>query len=511
MSELEDLGFDPYEYAEQLGYTDELSRNDFTDPSVTRASTEREPSGLNRRDLLVRGGVGAAALTGLGSLAGRAAAATEEAGKFSGTLRVITLGVEWPPGAEQQAEKDLGFKFNIQLMSTNAQVQKSITSPKSFDLGGLYNYQFQQIWPTGNFQPVDRNKIKEWNNFYPIFTKGKVLPNRRDCTPGQGDAPFRMTFVDPNGSTGLPRSAEAGPQNRQIVQWWNEKANAAHGGKPQPRWVVGPAAHFNMDSMGYNGDILKKRPEQVSWAELLNNKHKGRVAVLNDPGIAMADLGNAVTALGLMKFKNLGNMTRGEMDRLFKILARYKKGGHFRAFWSTFNESVNLMASKEVVIESMWSTAVALLVAQGVNCRYAFPREGMRGWCSAQGIPKHVTGDKLQAAYDYLNWMYDGFLGALIMRQGYYVANGRKLKGWIQSKGKGGKPPFTVDEYNFWYNGAKAPRDLPGITGRVGDIKKGQVRDGGSFLKRSCRYTAWNSFYTENVYQVRKFNEFLSA
>ena len=54
------------------------------------------------------------------------------------------------------------------------------------------------------------------------------------------------------------------------------------------------------------------------------------------------------------------------------------------------------MASKEVVIESMWSPAVALLVAQGVNCRYAFPKEGMRGWCSAQGIPKHVTGEKLQ-------------------------------------------------------------------------------------------------------------------
>ena len=140
-----------------------------------------------------------------------------------------------------------------------------------------------------------------------------------------------------------------------------------------------------------------------------------------------------------MKFKNLGNMTRGEIDRLFKILATYKKGGHFRAFWSTFNESVNLMASKEVVIESMWSPAVALLVAQGVNCRYAFPKEGMRGWCSAQGIPKHVTGEKLDAVYQYFNWMYEGYLGALIMRQGYYIANGRDLPAWL------GLQPGEVD------------------------------------------------------------------
>jgi putative spermidine/putrescine transport system substrate-binding protein len=394
-------------------------------------------------------------------------------------------------------------------MGTNAQVQKSITAPESFDMLGGYNYQFFQIWPTGNFQGVDRTKLKAWNQMYPIFTKGKVQVNNPKCTPGQGNAPFRVTFVDPGRKTGLPLTKEGPRTNKEIVQWWDEAGNKPHG--PQPRWIVGPPAHFNMDSMGYDGDVITKRPDQVSWAELLNKKWKGRVAVLNDPGIAMADLGNAVQALGLMKFKDLGNMTRGEMDRLFKILGTYRKDGQFRAFWGTFNESVNLMASKEVVIESMWSPAVALLVAQGVNCRYAFPPEGMRGWCSAQGIPKHVSGDKLDAAYNYLNWMHDGYLGALIMRQGYYVANGKNLPAWIKANGSQGKPAFTQDEYDFWYNGKPAPRDLPGITGQVGDVKKGSTRDGGSFLRRSCKYTAWNSFYTENVYQVKKFNEFLSA
>jgi putative spermidine/putrescine transport system substrate-binding protein len=135
----------------------------------------------------------------------------------------------------------------------------------------------------------------------------------------------------------------------------------------------------------------------------------------------------------------------------------------------------------------------------------------MRGWCSAQGIPKHVKGDKLQAAYRYMNWMYEGFLGALIMRQGYYVANGKKLPAWIKSHGSEGTPAFTAAEYDFWYNGKKAPRDLPGITGHVGDIKKGQTRDGGSFLTRSCKYSSWNSFFTANAYQIKRFNDFLSA
>ena len=77
-----------------------------------------------------------------------------------------------------------------------------------------------------------------------------------------------------------------------------------------------------------------------------------------------------------MKFKDIGNMTKPEIDGLIKLLISYKKKGQFRAFWSTFNESVNLMSSKEVVIESMWSPAVALLAAQGVPVRYAVSAGG---------------------------------------------------------------------------------------------------------------------------------------
>jgi putative spermidine/putrescine transport system substrate-binding protein len=523
MSELDDLGFDPQEYADQLGYTDELGRGDHSDPTIARAETpEERQRGLTRRELLIKGGLGAAAITGAGAFAGPAAArlaGPQTSSQYTGTLNVISLGVEWPAGAQDQAEKDLGVKFNVQLMSTNAQVQKSITDPDSFDIGGLYNYQMFPIWPTGNLQPLERSRMRAWNDYYPLFTRGKVVPRDKKATYGQGNAPFRVLFVDPRGSsrrigrsTGLPLTREGPTNNRQIVQWWDESKNAPYKGRPQPRWVMGGTAHFNMDSMGYNGDVIKKAPTQVRWGELLNPAWKGRVALLNDPGIAMQDAGNAVKQLGLMKFRNLGNMTRAEIDGLIKLLIRYKQQGHFRAFWSTFNESVNLMSSKQVVIESMWSPAVALLTAQGVNVRYAYPREGMRGWCGLQVVPKHVTGEKLQAAYDYINWTNEGFLGALIMRQGYYVANGSKLPAWIRSsKASQGKPAFTMDEYDFWYNGKPAARDLPGIQGRVGDIKKGQRRDGGSFLQRSRNYSSWNSFFRENVYQVKRFNDFLSA
>ena len=51
-------------------------------------------------------------------------------------------------------------------------------------------------------------------------------------------------------------------------------------------------------------------------------------------------------------------MTKEEIDKTIKIMIDLKKGGHFRSFWSNFDQSVNLMASGEVVIQSMWSPAV---------------------------------------------------------------------------------------------------------------------------------------------------------
>jgi hypothetical protein len=110
MSELEDRGFDLQEYADQLGYTDELGRNDFTDPTAIRAETpEERRRGLTRREVLIKGGVGVAALSGAGALAGGASAKREQAGAYTGTISMISLGVEWPTGAQAQAEKDLGF------------------------------------------------------------------------------------------------------------------------------------------------------------------------------------------------------------------------------------------------------------------------------------------------------------------------------------------------------------------------------------------------------------------
>ena len=368
-----EVEYDPFEYAKELEAGADLGRGDF--------SERREPTGLTRGELLKRGAVGAAAVSAAGAMAGTAAAQTSASGKFTGTLRVLSLGVEFPiPDIAKQASKDLGFTVKPILAPSEKQPQIAITSPDTFDVFGGYNYQSLLVWPSGSLQPVDTRKLSGWNSFYKLFAYGKLNPASASCTFGDGNAPFRTTFVDPDGSTGLPPFSGGPKNNKQIVRWIGENGKAI-GGKPQPRYIVGPAAHFNADSMGYNADVIQKRPEQMSWAELLNTKWKGRVSLLRDPGIMSQDAAFAAQALGLMKFKDFGNPTRAEIDRLYKIMTRYKKQGQFRAFWSAFTDSVNLMVSKEVVLESMWSPAVALVKAAGRQ----HPLRGAQG-----GLPRLV-------------------------------------------------------------------------------------------------------------------------
>ena len=497
--------YDPSEYARLLEEGADLGRSDLSEPRRT------DGAGVSRRELLKRGAVGAAAVAGVGALASPAAAKVSSSGAFTGTLRVLTLGVEFPiPDIAKQASQDLGFEVKPIFADSGAQPQIAITSPDTFDVFGGYNYQSLLVWPSGSLQPVDTRKIAAWNGMYKLFTRGKLNPASKTCTFGQGNAPFRATFVDPDGSTGLPPFAGGPKNNKQIVRWIGEDGKPI-GGKPQPRYIVGPAAHFNADSMGYNSDVVQKAPNQVSWAELLNAKWKGRVSLLRDPGIMSQDAAFAASALGLMKVQDFGNPTKPEIDRLFKIMTKYKKQGQFRAFWAAFTDSINFMVSKEVVLQSMWSPAVALVKAAGIPILYAAPPEGFRGWCSAEGISSKVTDPaKLQACYDYINWNYNGYLGAVIMRQGYYIANGQKLRPWIKSPA-GQAAGFTLPEHDYWWGGQPAASDLPGITGKVGDIKKGERREGGSFSQRICKYASWNSYGSNSVYLTKTVNTFLSA
>src|SRR5207342_3420559 len=169
------------------------------------------------------------------------------------------------------------------------------------------------------------------------------------------------------------------------------------------------------------------RPDLVgrditTWADIMDPAFKGKTSILNIPSIGIMDAAMIMEAMGNIKYADKGNMTKEEIDKTIDFLIKAKQDGQFRAFWKSFDESVNLMASGEVVIQSMWSPAVAAVRSKGIACKFQPLKEGYRAWAAGFGLPRTIAGKKADLAYEFINWFLDGWAGAFLNRQGYYSA-----------------------------------------------------------------------------------------
>src|SRR5262245_34650546 len=146
-----------------------------------------------------------------------------------------------------------------------------------------------------------------------------------------------------------------------------------------------PTQWMTMIPTIYNADTLGIRPDLVgrpirNWKDIMDPAFRGKTSILNIPSIGIMDAAMIAESAGEIRYRDKGNMTRAEIDRTIAMLTRLKRAGQFRAFWRSFDESVNLMASGEVVIQSMWSPAVAAVRSRGIQCIYQPLEEGYRAW-----------------------------------------------------------------------------------------------------------------------------------
>jgi putative spermidine/putrescine transport system substrate-binding protein len=211
------------------------------------------------------------------------------------------------------------------------------------------------------------------------------------------------------------------------------------------------------------------------------------------------DAAMAIEARGDIKYGDKGNMTKEEIDQTIDILIDAKRNGQFRAFWTTFDESVNLMASGEVILQSMWSPAVTAVRSRGIDCYYVPLKEGYRAWGSCIAPMAHLSGLKLDAAYEYLNWYQSGWQGGFIAKQGYYTSVPETAKQFM-----------TPNEWDYWYEGKPAQEVIKDPYGNVME-QPGRVRDGGSFWERMGNVACWNTLMDENRYMIQRWNEFVAA
>ena len=450
--------------------------------------------GLSRRGFLT-----GAATVAAGALAARPDRAVAAPGAFDGTIRVLGLGYDLDvPGIREQAQRDLGFEI-VSISKFPTDIKRLVDQePASFDLFSCFQQDTAEFWATGNLQPVEIAKIQRWQSVTPLYKLGKAKPGTHSPY-GQGDAAFRRLYVDPERS-GRWRSAQgvAGSLGRLLVQWVDERSGKPVG--PEPRFCSGVPSCFNFDSFAYNVSVFRRQPEALSWAELLNARWRGRIGLNSVPEVGLQDLGNAVRAARLMKFGDLGNPTRKEIDRLVKILLAYRARGQFFDVWANPLHPVAWMANRDVVACTMYAAQIGSLAAIGAPIRQADPPEGYRAFAGLISISNEVRDPaKLAACYDFLNWWHSGFTGATLLRWGYYSA--------VQATARKHMEP---GEYAYWIDGKPAERTYKGPYGDT-SVAKDRVRDGGSFRSRASRISSWNSTPRQEDYLLERWQQFVSS
>ena len=430
------------------------------------SSTKQHYRGISRRSLLKGGAAVAGATAASGAITGFPIVWAQNIKNV--TLRQFGTGVSNINEIAKKAKEDLGINLQMTALDTDSTAQRVVTQPKSFDIADIEYFTLKKVWGAGNLQPMNIGKLKQFDKIVGIFKDGKLTPTSKIA---QGTAPHTVSFVQKPGDKKFASS---------MTDWY----------------TMVPTI-YNADTLGIRPDLIGRPIE--SWTELLNPEFKGKASILNISSIGIMDAAMVCEAMGEVQYGDKGNMTKDEIDKTMAIFTEAKKAGQFRAFWKTFDESVNLMASGEVVIQSMWSPAITKVRSMGIPCIYQPLKEGYRSWGGGLALSSNLSGLELDAAYAYIDWYLSGWVGGLLMRQGYYSAAPETSKQFM-----------SADEWGYWFEGKAAQADIINPFGQKLE-SAGAVRDGGSFYERMGRVECWNSVMDENRYMVRKWNEFIAA
>jgi putative spermidine/putrescine transport system substrate-binding protein len=429
--------------------------------------SSKKGQSVSRRDLLKTGSaVVAGAAIGSNAITGFPTIWAQKIKNV--TLRQFGTGVSNINEIAKRAKQDLGITLQMTALDTDSTAQRVVTQPRSFDIADIEYFTLKKVWGSGNMQPMDIRKLKYYDQIVGTFKNGKLTPSSKIA---QGTAPHTVSFVE-------------NPTDRNFA-------------KGETNWYTMVPTIYNADTLGIRPDLIK-RPIS-SWTELLNPEFRGKASILNIASIGIMDAAMVCEAMGEVQYGDKGNMTRAEIDKTMAIFTEAKQAGQFRAFWKSFDESVNLMASGEVVIQSMWSPAITKVRSMGIPCVYQPLKEGYRSWGGGLGLSRNLAGLELDAAYEYINWYLSGWVGGLLMRQGYYSAAPATSKLYMSD-----------DEWGFWFEGKAAKNDIVNPFGQKME-PAGAKRDGGSFYERMGKVECWNSVMDENRYMVRKWNEFIAS
>ncbi|MBL1406502.1 MAG: extracellular solute-binding protein [Rhizobiales bacterium] len=404
---------------------------------------------MNRRRFLANSGTAAAAGVAAASPLMMNSQMAWAAGIGNQELRTVGLSVT----VQERILKDFKMKSGIGAVNGKAAIfpdtqTELLSGSKSYDCWETIGERLPAMTQTNTISAIDTKDLSNWGN-------------------------IRSNFVDTD-----PRMEARAQISGQI--WADEEKTKL--------WMV-PTV-FNFDSIGYRPDLVSAE-EANTWTALFDPKFRGKTGLNVDPLIAIGQAILAMNSLGLLNVTNPGNPNKEEINEAVKFLIAKKKEGQFRALWADFGELVNLLASGEMILADAWQPAVMAVKAQGIECSYAVPKEGYRGW--SIGISQVANTPNPEAVQAYADYWLSGPPGILVSEQGYY------------SPTTNIKDVMPADKYAFWYEGK------PWVGAEERGIKEGDLRDGGSLEERASKVSYWHQWPDEYDHLIQRWDEFLSA
>jgi spermidine/putrescine-binding protein len=186
--------------------------------------------------------------------------------------------------------------------------------------------------------------------------------------------------------------------------------------------VYGVPTVLQGDSFAYLPD---ETGELASYGALFDPKFRGFVALEDNYTTAGQKTALYLKQSGQAQIADPADMTPEELKTVVDFLIEQKKAGQFRVIWSSFEQAVNLLTSKEVHVMDCWEPMVFVARDKGLNAVYADPKEGYLLWAMAAYIVNNpnMSEDELEATYQLLNFMLDGWYGAKITLSRGYMTN----------------------------------------------------------------------------------------
>lgn len=177
------------------------------------------------------------------------------------------------------------------------------------------------------------------------------------------------------------------------------------------------------------GDSFAYLPQETgpldSYAALFDPKFKGYVALEDNYTTAGQKTALYLKKSGQAQIGDPANMTPEEVKTVIDFLIEHKKAGQFRVIWSSFEQAVNLLTSKEVHVMDCWEPMVFVAKSQGHDAVYADPKEGYLLWAMAAYIVKNNerSASDMEDTYQLLDFMLGPWYGAKITLLRGYMTN----------------------------------------------------------------------------------------